>query len=64
MPVSKKNLCISTHYSEYQDITQYVVLYANELSLYFDEVIVGANERNLITGLRTFIKNLSFQFFF
>lgn len=63
MPVSKKSLCIFTHYSEYKDIPQYVVLYANELSLYFDEVIVAANERNLITGHRTFNKNVSIQFF-
>ncbi len=46
MSVSKKSLCILTHYSELPKIPYYVEIYANELSNYFDNVIIAANQRS------------------
>ncbi len=42
----KKSICIFTHFSNLPYILQYVLVYVNELSKYFDEVIMATNRRN------------------
>lgn len=63
MLVTRKSLCIFAHFSEHPFIPHYVSLYVNELSLYFDEVIVAANQRKLIHENFSFNKNVSIRFF-
>lgn len=59
----KKSLCIFTHFSELLHIPQYVLLYVNELSKYFDDVIVAANQRNFTKTQYGFNGNVTIQFF-
>ena len=44
---AQRTLCIFIHYSNTPYIPQYVVIYVNELSNYFDEVILVTNERQI-----------------
>ncbi len=43
----QKNLCVFIHYSKYLYIPGYVKIYAGEISLYFDHVILVTNERTV-----------------
>lgn len=63
MLVTKKSLCIFTHFSEYPYIPHYVALYVNELSQYFDEVVVAANQRNLIYEDNSLKNNVTIMFY-
>lgn len=45
MEPALKNLCIFTHFSKYQYIPLYVKIYIEELSAFFDRVILVTNER-------------------
>lgn len=55
----KKSLCIFTHFSELPNIPQYILIYVNELSKYFDEVIVAANRRNFTINQNNFNDNVT-----
>ena len=43
----QKNLCVFIHYSKYFYIPRYVKIYVDEISKYFDQVILVTNERSL-----------------
>jgi len=58
-----KSICIFTHFSELPHIPQYVLVYVNELSKYFDEVIIAANQRDFKTTQYGFNRNVTIQFF-
>jgi len=59
-----KSICIFTHFSELPHIPQYVLVYVNELSKYFDEVIIAANQRNFKNSQHHgFNRNVTIQFF-
>jgi lipopolysaccharide biosynthesis protein len=60
--ISKKSLCVFIHFSEYPYIPNYVVLYVNELSVYFDEVIMVCNIRTLTNRSENLKKNVSAVF--
>lgn len=60
---TKKSLCIFTHFSELPHIPYYVMVYVNELSKYFEEVIVAANQRNITNNPNSFSANVTIQFF-
>jgi len=59
----EKSICIFTHFSELPHIPQYVLVYVNELSKYFDEVVVAANQRNFTNKQNGFNGNVTIQFF-
>jgi len=59
----KKSICIFTHFSELHHIPHYVQVYVNELSKYFDEVIVAANQRSFKNKQYGFNGNVTIQFF-
>lgn len=42
-----KNLCVFIHYSKYFYIPKYVKIYLDEISKYFDQVILVTNERSV-----------------
>jgi hypothetical protein len=42
-----KNLCVFIHYSKYSYLPRYVKIYVDELSKYFDQVILVTNERSV-----------------
>jgi hypothetical protein len=63
MLVQKKSLCIFAHYSDLPYIPKYVLVYVNELSKYFDEVILASNQRNITNNPNGFGENVSIQFF-
>lgn len=62
MLVPKKSLCVFIHFSEYPYIPNYVELYVNELSIYFDEVIIATNQRALNPRIESLNANISIQF--
>jgi lipopolysaccharide biosynthesis protein len=62
MLITKKSLCIFTHFSDLPHIPYYVRVYVNELSNYFDEVIVAANQRNFTNQQCSFNNNVTIQF--
>ena len=63
MLITKKSLCIFTHFSVLPHIPYYVLVYVNELSNYFDEVIVAANQRDFTNDQNSFSNNVTIQFF-
>jgi hypothetical protein len=63
MPIQKRSLCIFPHYSGLQHFPHYVIIYVNELSNYFDEVIVAANQRNFTEGEGVFNDNVTVKYF-
>lgn len=63
MLITKKSLCIFTHFSDLPYIPKYVLVYVNELSNYFDEVIVASNQRNITNNPNSFSDNVTIQFF-
>ena len=47
METSKKKLCVLIHFSNGSFIPYYVQIFANELALFFDEVILIGNKREV-----------------
>jgi lipopolysaccharide biosynthesis protein len=47
MNIIQKNLCVFIHYSKYLYIPGYVKIYVEEISNYFDQVILVTNERSV-----------------
>jgi lipopolysaccharide biosynthesis protein len=62
MKVEEKSLCVFIHYSEYPSIPKSVRIYIEELSNYFDQVILVTNQRVITTGLRFPQQNISTTF--
>ena len=61
MADTKKSLCIFIHFSEQQDIPHYVTIFVNELSKYFDDVILSSNPK-VLKQIPPFSKNVTLQF--
>ena len=47
MEIGQKSICVFIHYCKDLQIPQYVSIYVNELSIYFDQVILVTNQRKL-----------------
>ncbi len=62
MKIAQKNLCIFIHFSTQAYIPQYVSIYLNELSLFFDEVILVTNQRSLKSDFPRANQNLTTLF--
>ncbi|HEX7583477.1 MAG TPA: rhamnan synthesis F family protein [Prolixibacteraceae bacterium] len=58
----KKSLCIYIHYSQYSHIPKYVSIYVDELSKYFDQVVLVTNQRILATDFINANQNVSTLF--
>lgn len=63
MPIQKRSLCIFPHFSGLQHFPHYVLIYVNELSNYFDEVIVATNQRNFTKDEGVFNDNVTVKYF-
>jgi lipopolysaccharide biosynthesis protein len=59
MKIVQKNLCVFIHFGKQAYLPHYVRIYLNELSSYFDEVILVTNHRSLNTEFSGFNQNLS-----
>ncbi len=59
MKIIQKRLCIFTHYSKYSYIPQYVRMYVNELSNYFDQVILVTNRRTINSDIHQLSQNIT-----
>lgn len=59
MKVAQKSLCIFIHYSQHAHLPIYVSIYVNELSNYFDRVILVTNQSLSKPGLLNLRKNVS-----
>ena len=62
MKTAQKTLCIFIHFGKLAYIPQYVILYLNELSSFFDEVILVTNQRSLKTDFPRANQNLTTLF--
>ncbi len=62
MRASQKSLCVFSHYSQYKYIPKYVCIYIDELSRYFDEIILVTNQRTLTNGCDHSSQNVSTLF--
>ena len=58
----QKSLCVFTHYSKYFYIPGYVKIYVDEISRYFDQVILVTNERPVGEGTAFNNTNISTVF--
>jgi len=59
MKVIRKSLCVFIHYSQQVHLPIYVSIYVNELSNYFDRVILVTNQSLLKPNLLNLQKNVS-----
>ena len=62
MEIEQKSLCVFIHYCKDLQIPQYVSIYVNELSIYFDQVILVTNQRKLEKELISNHTNISTVF--
>ena len=62
MRVEKKSLCVFIHFGKQAYIPQYVKMYLNELSAFFDQIVMVTNERSVETDFSGFNQNLSTLF--
>jgi lipopolysaccharide biosynthesis protein len=58
MKESQQKLCVFIHYSNYLYIPKYVSIYVNEISKYFDEVILVTNPRAVKLDLSDLNENV------
>ena len=58
----QKSLCVFIHYSQYPYIPKYVRIYVDELSKYFDEVVLATNQRTFETDIPLKTGNISIFF--
>jgi len=62
MEIEQKSLCVFIHYCKDLQIPRYVSVYVNELSNYFDQVILVTNKRKLEKDIITPKTNISTVF--
>ena len=62
MEIVRKSLCVFIHYSKNLQIPKYVSVYVDELSNYFDQVILVTNHRELESEFNTSTPNISTLF--
>lgn len=62
MDFSKKSLCVFIHFGKDEFIPLYVQIYANEVSLYFDEVIFVTNNRLINLDISPLNSNITAKF--
>lgn len=62
MNQGQPKLCVFIHYSKYLHIPKYVVIYVNEISKYFDQVILVTNHRDTRPDLSDLNQNVTTRF--
>lgn len=60
--ISKKSLCVFVHFGKTEFVPLYVQIYANEISLYFDEVVFVTNNRAVSLYVSMLYSNISIKF--